>query len=272
MKGGDGSSTNHTTGNNNINKLTEDKVPKIRLKLKVPIKVVDSTETGTGSESVKEHETSTDSINAKNSSILPKDHISPIVSNSSAFYGTFKYRPFKLFPLLPPSSRYRVLIPSKHINNSSHHLNPALKLNYLWQPSKHLGGGGFYTDDSDLVCMLIKEGWIKNFDNVKGRNLLVEVEIVGEEDLERHCIQNYKDINNSGKNDGRSTTNYPTDTADYRNIHPVNTRPYDGHDGHYIRITSCTIDPSTVHLKRWRKPTKSPANHQIVTPNFKTKS
>ena len=163
-------------------------------------------------------------------------------SSPIKFYGTFKYRPFKLFPLLPPTSRYRVLIPSLH---SSPTTNPAIKLNYLWKTTE---AKGVYTDDSDLVCVLIKEGWVGE-DELKGKSVLVEVEVVDMPDI------NHSEINT------------PI-TSTVINIAP---RSYPSHDGNHIRITACTLNPSAVHLKRWRK---RPHHHPIATistPKFKTK-
>ena len=247
-------SNNNNNNSNNIIKLPEDKVPIIRLKLKVPIKVV---------EAVEQTSTATKSDKIDETNIPQKIHNTPTSSPSSSpnsrsvkFYGTFKYRPFKLFPLLPPSSRYRVLIPSKHTHL---HLNPAIKLHYLWQPSNNTMNG-VYTDDSDLVCVLIKEGWFKGENGVKGKDILVEVEVVGTDELEN-------------KNEVKNTKMVVNEENDNNHIF-INTRSYDNHDGHYIRIITCTVDPSTVHLKHWRKrkPTTTTTNNHLVTPKFKTKT
>lgn len=280
-------------------KVIEDKVPIIRLKLKVSSANGNSASTSAGADvnvnNTKVNSTSTsDSANTSNTSTSVNEDINLINTNdstdttdtavtgksidtldttihsspsstrstsstrcttssssSSSFYGTFKYRPFKLFPLLPPSSRYRVLIPSKY----SHPLNPALKLNYLWQPAKLLGSSGIYTDDSDLVCVLVKEGWVKDLEVVKGKNLLVEVEVIS-----------FDDVKNQDQ--GEQVNN----VKDLFKQPAINARSYEGHDGHYIRVITCTVDPSAVHLKHWRKPKPPPASHHLVTPNFKTKS
>lgn len=283
-----------------IDKVKEDKVPKIRLKLKVSSASTSASANGNSASGVASADVSvnststsynantsntntsfnedinlintTDTTDTTDKAVTAKSidtldttvHSSPSSTRStnstrsttsssscSSFYGTFKYRPFKLFPLLPPSSRYRVLIPSKYF----HPLNPALKLNYLWQPSKLLGSSGVYTDDSDLICVLVKEGWVKDLDEVKGKNLLVEVEVLSFDDV--------KD-----QDQGEQVNNI----KDVLKQPDINVRSYEGHDGHYIRVITCTVDPSAVHLKHWRKPKPSPTSHHLVTPKFKTKS
>lgn len=276
------------------NKLNEDKVPKIRLKLKAPsssasasagvneagitsanitsnsastsvnhsVKLFDTTDTNDTNDTnytgkfIDTNDNLQSSPNSARSISSARSIRSVNSTSSSSFHGTFKYRPFKLFPLLPPTSRYRVLIPSKYTN----HRNPAIKLNYLW---KLPGSTGVYTDDSDLVCVLIREGWIKNFEDVKvmGKDLLVEVEVVESNDLEVKDQVNNEEVKNVVKDQVNNAVNTG-----------VNIRSYEGHDGHYIRIINCTVDPSAVHLKHWRKPKHPPKSDPIVTPKFKTKT
>lgn len=250
-----GDKPNNTSNDINKNKLPEDKVPIIRLKLKVPKTGIVTNDTDKNkSDTIDET-----NVHVPQNTHNHNTHISSLSSSptpqSAKFYGTFKYRPFKLFPLLPPSSRYRVLIPSKHTH--LHH-NPAIKLHYLWKPSKTTTNG-VYTDDSDLVCVLIKEGLVEGGNAIRGKNILVEVEVVG--------MDGGLECNNKFKN------NKLSDEKDHNPI-VINTRLYDNHDGHYIRIISCSVDPSTVHLKRWRKRKRKPSttDHIIVTPKFKTKS
>jgi hypothetical protein len=157
-------------------------------------------------------------------------------------HGTFLYRPFKLFPLLPCSARYRVLIPKRHIHTVQK--NPAVRLNYFWRGDE----AGVYTDDSDLVCILLKEKMILE-EEQKNKDLLVEVEVVS---------SSLNDMDtNSGSPDGL-----------------LCPRKYgSAHDGNYIKIHSCkpVADGSSVHLKRWRKNPHGRREPQVLTPKFKTK-
>ena len=172
---------------------------------------------------------------------------SKLASHSNC--GTFKYRPFKLFPLLAPSSRYRVLVTRFHTDTA---LNPAIRLNYLWATT---ASDGVYTDDSDLVCVAIRDGWCRAED-IKGKELMIEVEVVN----------------------GHGPTGTPVDPhANAPEASTITPRIYPfPHDGHHIRILAVTLNPSSVHLKRWRKQkrrnrSKDPVIAELLTtPKFKT--
>lgn len=221
------------------------KVPMIRLKIKVP---------------------STDN---KNEPPAPKHESSTtkLVDTLPKFYGTFKYRPFKLFPLLPPCSRYRVLIPAKHTRFAS---NPAVRLDYLWETGRE----GVYTDDSDLLCVLLRERWLGL--EAEGKSILVEVEVVDINDRRSGTTRRSEDSKVSGGakvsiDTSDSNTSKTTDHSTTQNLQSLVTpRVYASeHHGHHIRVTACTVNPSAVHLKRWRK-RRNHRDSQLVTPKFKT--
>lgn len=237
------------------------KVPTIRLKLKVSSK--EEPEKG------KEEDKASEDVNVNahlnvnvnetaNTVVSPVSQVSQVSSSAPSsssshsstrlICGTFKYRPFKLFPLLPPSSRYRVLVPPPYTDITR---NPAVRLNYLWSSSSSLPS--CYTDDSDLVCVAVRDGWCKA-DDIKGKELLIEVEVID--------INNLNDIDPVSPHTHVSTVITPR-------IYPA------PHDGNHIRILSVTIDPAAVHLKRWRKHKRRRSDRvqpQLLTPKFKTQS
>lgn len=219
----DNNSALAATGNVNGNK-----VPVIRLKLKVKkeqqqgkMKTDEDkkslTRNGVDVEEQEEHvhaDLKPQSLNTDSADSAPLK-----------FYGTFKYRPFKLFPLLPPSTRYRVLIPAKYTHNL--HSHPAVRRNYLWKTSTSLSlsvrDDGVYTDDSDLVCVMVKEGLLKEESEGKG-DILVEVEV-----CDRPETSNVLPADSNSDSNDRSPKIQP--------------RLCSNHDGNYIKIINC-------HLKR----------------------
>lgn len=242
------------------------KVPIIRLKLKVQEQMVlsEKDEVATGH----------------------KDEIisSPATRDVciSSFHGTCQYKPFKLYPLLPPGSHYRVLIPSKY----THLTNPAIKLNYIWTERD----ADVFTDDSDLVCCLIAAGK----DDFWGKRVLVEVQVVNHgvnidsnidassvhaSTIDASNIDADSNIDTSTADAdasivGSNTTSYPVVKSRARaHAHPrVQARsiPASSHDGHYIKIVKYIVNPSSVHLKRWRKRTRPfSLIDPIYTPEFK---
>ena len=245
--------------NDNNDNGVKAKVPTIRLKLKVSSKE----EPDKGKEEDKAHEgvTVNESVSAHlnvndNTVVSPVSQVSQVSSSAPSsshsstrlICGTFKYRPFKLFPLLPPSSRYRVLVPPPYTDITR---NPAVRLNYLWSSSS--SSASCYTDDSDLVCVAVRDGWCKA-DDIKGKELLIEVEVID--------INNLNDIDPVSPHTHVSTSITPR-------IYPA------PHDGNHIRILSVTIDPAAVHLKRWRKHKRRRSDRvqpQLLTPKFKTQS
>lgn len=212
-------------------------VPMIRLKLRVR-------EEKNVSEEVKESKIEISKDNkaeerVPETMVCVTTTLPPVTLPECKYHGTFLYRPFKLFPLLPVSSRFRVFVPRRHIAAS----NPAVKLNYFWK-----SGGGVYTDDSDLVCILMREGHIRGVET-RG-DLLVEVEVVQETE---ECEDESSVIN-----------------ALEPRIYPA------PHDGNHIKIRSCTVisaleDHRNVHLKSWRKHAKEQKAATFLTPKFKTK-
>lgn len=240
-------------------KATGQKVPIIRLKLKVKeqMKSVEAEGDNRECEPLEESAQSTMSdptaqspmIN-HNSTQSPRAHsahsahsLSTPTNNSThtthVFHGTYRYRPFKLFPLLPSGSRYRVLIPAKYTTPS----NPALKLNYIWQRHEE---SELYTDDSDLVCLLARRD---DFDWLKGRNILVEVEVSDKEDVTLH-----------------------DDAVNKHNEHnDQSARKCTGHDGNYMRIIKYTevTESSSIHFKGWKKRCNTKKNLLIYTPKFR---
>jgi hypothetical protein len=74
-------------------------------------------------------------------------------ASESRFAGTFRYRPFKLFPTegRPIGSQFRVHIPGHW---TSIRRNRALALNYFWRQNTLESSHGqcTYTDDSDVLC------------------------------------------------------------------------------------------------------------------------
>ena len=235
------------------------KVPTIRLKLKVSSKEEPEKEKEKEKDKACEDVPVSAHLNVNDNetinTVSPVSQVSqvsesaPSQSHSSSarlICGTFKYRPFKLFPLLPPSSRYRVLVPPPYTDITR---NPAVRLNYLWAASCT----EVYTDDSDLVCVAVRDGWCKA-EEMKGKELLIEVEVI--------------DINEVEVNDPVSSHTCVS-TLIIPRIYPA------PHDGNHIRILSVTLDPAAVHLKRWRKHKRRRCNRvqpQLLTPKFKTQN
>ena len=170
------------------------KVPMIRLKLKVN---PTTTVTGTGDSKEKDEEgvinpepvtnehysspsppqTQSQAQSQSQAQIQiqsqPQSQVQSQVQSQIQSIGPFKYRPFKLFPLLPASSRYSVLIPAKYTADLASH--PAVKRNYLWNRSGGLSCR-VYTDDSDLVCILLRDGWCTE-EQLRGSSAFIEVEV-----------------------------------------------------------------------------------------------
>ena len=240
-----------------VEPVVNQKVPKIRLKLKIIKRVEGGKEEPEGAD-LKSADTvvnESELIRSNESVNSARPVASETPETSHCHCGTFKYRPFKLFPLLPPASRYRVLVPRPYTDYTR---NPALPLNYLWAASPH-PVEGIYTDDSDLVCVAVREGWCR-VDEIKGKELMIEVEVVDA----------FKPAGNA-----KST---PTTTT---SVNPIIPRVYSApHDGNHIRILSVTLNPVAVHLKRWRKhkrrsssdPTVRGEGSRLLTPTFKAGS
>lgn len=248
------SSNSGNNGNEDKSSTFKQKMPPtIRLKLKVqnssPDSVIDSV------------------VEDSQSSKMEIDSLA--LSSTSINFGTFKYRPFKLFPLLPPSSSYRVLVPRPYTDIKG---NRAVSLNYLWKSSE----GGVYTDDSDLVCVALVEGFC-GVDEIKGKELIIDVQVL---DLrESNPIANHDPKSTKSTKSTKSIiTPHNHDHKSTKSI--ITPRIYSSpHDGYHIRIRSVKLNPSTVHLKRWRKHCKTRrtsrndterTEEQVLTPKFKT--
>lgn len=240
------------------NKSAEDGVvrPVIKLKLRVP-KIVEDNESQQNLSVADPQTLSLTDTNPKNNSTDSQSS-----SSTHKFYGTFKYRPFKLFPLLPPGSRYRVLIPAKYTRNLAR--QPAVRRNYFWG-----GSGGRFTDDSDLVCVVVWEGLWGTEQQLEGVSWLVEVEVLDDHistTVSEKDSDPLKSLKDSEPPTSLKDSEPPTSLS-------LNPRKYSNHDGHHIKVTNCILNPGTVHLKRWRKHQKHQDQiNKITTPNFKTES
>ena len=155
----------------------------------------------------------------------------------AGFCGTFKYRPFRLFPLITTiGSHFRVHIPAHWTDL---HRNRAVSLRYLWTRNS---SRTVFTDDSDLFCVLLQR---VPYNTIKHRSISVEVEIVPEP----------------------SATAYdPPQSPTPHDPHPTAPEPRvwtSKHDGAWFHITAFRLLPRTT-------PSTSP-DTRYLSPSLKNK-
>lgn len=260
------------TGSGSENGKADGKKAKEQVKLKLFIKeqehpqstVLSASETKTiavlepevSHETILETQTETTETEILLSPTISISSTTSTNNNNTRSYGTFIYRPFRLFPLLPPGSYYRVFIPSKYTNIKR---NPAVSRNYLWKTEiSDREGAAVLTDDSDIFCMFLDQ-YRNEYVNVQDQDLCIHVIVVDNPLVD---VEKSED-----------------EVSDPKSIYTtglVTPRTWSGtHDGNYIRILKYSLGRKNIHLPKWRKRKASGSAAEVdgrqLTPNLKQK-